>query len=253
MFDEVPDFAIRGERGVDLFQRRDDPAQKRAIYRCIATLGQAGLADHDPGARRDPARLIALAEGLANAPLAAPVSLVDATTWGGLSRPGASLAVFLHLDFLRAWQVAELAAARFEEACARDPASQIADPARLAGAVGALYDFNRLGRADRLARLLLGPLAMRTAAPGFRDDGPGNTGYALRMLGDLALRNDQPALALRCFETAIGAGDNSHRRRRAIEAARAADDAEALARHRAAYASRWPLPPDLAAPPPGPA
>lgn len=249
MFDEVPEFAIRGERGIDLFQRLDDPAQKRAGYRCIATLGQDGLADHDPGARRDPSRLIALAEGLENTPLGAPVSLVDAAGWAALSRPGASLAVFLHLDFLRAWQVAELSAARFEDACARDPAPQIADPARLAGAVAALYDFNRLGRADRLARLLLGPMAMRISAPGFRDDGPGNTGYALRMLGDLALRNADPALALRCFETAIGAGDNSHRRRRAIEAARAAADAEALARHRTAYASRWPLPPDLAEPP----
>jgi hypothetical protein len=62
------------------------------------------------------------------------------------------------------------------------------------------------------------------------------------------VRKGEASLALTCFETAIAAGDNPFRRRRAIEAAVAAADTAAAQRHRAAFAARWTLPDDLKGP-----
>jgi len=248
MFDELPEFAVQGERGIDLFVRLDDPGQRRAQFRCIATLveGPAGLIDHAPDERRDLAALTALAQRLASDPLAQPLSLTDATGWQGLTALNDPIRAFLLLDFLRAWLVADLAASRFQAALGASAQSLTLEPGKLAGAIAPLFDFNRLTRAQAVAGLLLPLLEPRIASPGFRDDGSGSIGYALRMLGDLCLRAANPALALRCFEAAVGAGDNPFRRRRAIEAARVAANREAATRHRSAYAARWRLPNDLA-------
>ncbi|MFN4099678.1 MAG: hypothetical protein ACK4GT_07870 [Pararhodobacter sp.] len=245
--DDLPDIALRGETGIDLFRRLDDEGQRRARFRCLATLDPGGsLILHAPEARPDPARLTALAQALAGDPLTRPLSLTEPASWPTAADGGDPIRLFLYLEFLRAWQVADLAGARLESQLARSGAAALPEePGRLAGAVAPVFDFNRIARGVRLAQAIVPLLAARIALPGFRDDRHGGTGYALRMLGDLCLRAAEPALALRCFETAVAAGDNPFRRRKAIEAARAAGDAEAAARHRAGYAARWTLPADL--------
>lgn len=248
---DMPVFAVRGEAGTDLFRRVEDAGTGRARFQCLATLDDAGqLHAHLPEARAQQEALRACALGLDELPLARPLSLADARDWAG--RAGTQpLALFLHLEFFRAWQVSDLAAARFEARLAAEPDWLPEDPGLLVGAVAPLLSFNRIGRGRALAALAQPRLARRIAAPGFRETGAGNFGYALRMLGDLCLRGADAARALACFETCCATGDNPFRRRRAIEAARAAADAEALARNRAAFSARWPLPADLAETPPG--
>lgn len=244
MFDDLPEIALVGERGIDIFLRRDDAGQRRARFSCIATVAEGRVQDHDPGAHRDPARLQALAQRLSGDPLLAPLSLADPGSWPPI-RGSDPIRVFLYLDFLRAWQVAEVAADRLQRQLAADPATLPLEPGKLAGAVAPLFDFNRLARAIELARLALPVLDRRLADSAHADDKTGTTGFALRMLGDLCLRGGAAALALTCFETAIATGDNPHRRRRAIEAANALGDIDAAGRHRAAFAVRWTLPDDL--------
>lgn len=245
MFDDLPEFAIKGECGIDIFVRLDTPGERRSRFRCVATVSGARVIDYAPEDRRDPAALLALSRGLADDPLGRPLSLADAGTWPLAGTGGDPIKVFLHLDFFRAWHVAEIAAERLQRQVAADPSALPLEPGRLAGTVAPLMDFNRLDRGTALARLALPVLQRRLAAPGFADDAGGGTGYTLRMLGDLCLRRGEAALALTCFETAISAGDNPFRRRRAIEAAVALSDGDAAERHRAAYAERWPLPADL--------
>ena len=134
MFDDLPDFAIRGECGTDIFQRLDDPGQRRVRFRCVATVAEGQVIDHDPGARRDPARLRALAEGLALDPLARSLSLADPATWPLAARDGDPIRLFLHLDFLRAWQVADLAIDRLIRQIAADPSALPLEPGKLSGA-----------------------------------------------------------------------------------------------------------------------
>jgi hypothetical protein len=248
MFDDLPDFALRGECGTDIFQRLGDEGQRRARFRCVATVADGRVIDHLPEDRRDPARLLALAARIEGDPLSRPLSLTDPQGWPLAARDGDPIRLFLHLEFLRAWQVADLAADRLIRQVTADPSALPQEPGKLSGAVAPLMEFNRLSRAVDLARLAVPVLARRLAAPGFADDKGGNTGFALRMLGDLCLRRAEAALALTCFETAVAAGDNPFRRRRAIEAAVAAGDAEAADRHRTAFAARWRLPDDLKGP-----
>ncbi|MCA0204896.1 MAG: hypothetical protein LCH92_11180 [Proteobacteria bacterium] len=244
--DELPEFAVRGEAGIDLFERLPMDGQRRSRFRCLATLtGDGTLIDHSGKAQPQAARLIALAEGIAADPVLAPMSLGDASAWPRAAAGGDPLRLFLYLDFFRAWQVADLAGARLEAQLARESGALPVDPGQLAGAIGPVFDFNRLTRGRALARALVPRLRPLLAQPGGEGRHEG-IGFALRMLGDLCLRAGAPAEALTCFDTAVAAGDNPFRRRKAIEAARAAGDAEALARHRAGYAVRWKLPADLA-------
>ena len=242
---EIPEFPVRGETGIDLFQRLEDPSQRRARFRCVATVQGDTVIDHQPEARRPAERLRALAGTL---PVALPaLSLADSRDWAGLAQATPDpLALFLYLEFLRAWQVVEFAARRFDRQLDQAPGTLPDAPGALAGAVAPLFDMNRTGRGMALARRLVPLLRQAVATPGYRDDRAGGTGYALRMLGDLSLRGGDPQLALACFETAVDAGDNPFRRRKAIEAARIAGDDAAEDRHRTAYAARWRLPPDLA-------
>lgn len=252
MFDPDPsDLAVRGERGIDLFQRLGDVSQKRARYRCIGTVSEGAtprLSDFEPQARRDPQVLIGRAQTALQDPvLAASMALGDTTTWPSARDAADPVALFLQLDFFRAWQVADLAIRRLHDQLTQDADSLPIEPNRVAGAIVPLFDFNRLSRGLALAALIEPVLRRRTAQPGFRDDPASSTGYALRMLGDLCLRAGDPARAYACFDTAIGAGDNPYRRRKAIEAAHLAGDHAALGSQIAAFRRQWVLPADLAA------
>ncbi|WP_370208093.1 hypothetical protein [Pararhodobacter marinus] len=247
MFDDDPtELGVRGETGIDLFTRISDPNHRRARFRCIAILSDDGRFEPlDPAAGKQEQALTALAQGIGALTCAAPFSLTDPQGWPRAAA-GDPLRLFLYTEFFRAWQVADLAATRFEARLTRDPESLPPEPGTLASSVAPVLDFNRIALGMSIARLCQPVLATRVQSPAFRDDSHGGTGYALRMLGDLCLRGGDPALALSCFETSVAAGDNPFRRRKAIEAARLARDRAAIERHRAAYQLRWQLPADLA-------
>ena len=231
MFDtEQTDFAVAGDRGFDLFTRVHDSGQKRAQFRCFAMVSGSDrrITGFEPLARRDPDTLLGLVDAAQGDPLLnCKLALGDTRGWPCAEAGQSPLRLLLYLDFFRAWQVADMAAAR------------LAAQMRTA--------FNRLDRGVGLARLMEPILRRRIETPGFADDPPGSTGYALRMLGDLCLRAGEPAQALACFETAVAAGDNPHRRRKAIEAAHAAGLQDRVQAHAAAYAPHGRLPDDLAA------
>ncbi|MGY6548629.1 MAG: hypothetical protein ACXIU7_06445 [Roseinatronobacter sp.] len=106
-----------------------------------------------------------------------------------------------------------------------------------------LLDFNQIHRAAPILRGLVPELLARAARG--QEDRWQNTGFALRMCGDLRLRAGLPAPALECYEAALVLGDNAHRRGLAIRAAHAAQDHAALGRHLAAFRADWCLPEDL--------
>ncbi len=234
--------ALRGERGVDLFTRSTDPGQNRARYRCIATWTGPGdgaaLHRHEPAPGHSAAALAqAAAAASADPVLQRRFSLTDPAGW-----PQADpLLLAPHVDFLRAWLVADGAAQRFL-ARLESAAGLPDEPGALAAAVAPLYDFNRLALAVQVAPRLLPLLRHQPPGPGAAN----GTAYALRMLGDLCSRAGEDALALACHEAAIALSDNPHRRRKAIEAALALGDRAARDRHLAAYRRRWTLPDDLA-------
>jgi len=252
MFDSDPiEFAIRGERGIDIFVRLDDASQKRARFRCIATITGTpetfDVADFEPHEGRDEKRLIALGNKfLGDQILAHPFALGDIATWPSVADADNPVAVFLHLEFFRAWQVADMASRRLLTALAQGSASLPMAQGQLAGAIAPVLDFNQVSRGVALTRLLAPMLQAMMTNPQYRDDPAGSTGFALRMLGDLCLRADEFAQALTCFELAVVAGDNPHRRRKVIEAAMAAGNHARADQHLKAYSARWHLPDDLA-------
>ena len=167
---EIPEFPVQGETGIDLFQRLEDPSQRRARFRCTATVRDGTVIDHQPERRRPAARLRALADSLPRA--LPPLSLTDSRTWADLTLAARDpLALFLYLEFFRAWQVAEIAARRFEAQLDRAPDTVPAAPGALTGAIAPLYDLNRTGRGMALTRRLLPLLSRVVSAPGFRDVG----------------------------------------------------------------------------------
>lgn len=242
-FDEaLPDLAVGGETGIDVFERLPGADRRPGRFRCLGTVAagggpEAAVAIHEPGPGVEPARLRRAAAALAAAPaLSRPFSLADATGFPAPAAAGEPLALFLRLDFLRARQLADLGLDRLEAGLAAGPGAAFDRPGAFPALVAQAYDFNRIARGTALARLVLPHLPPPAAC----DDG---IAFGLRMLGDLALRGGAAGLALACFEAALAIGDNPHRRARARAAAAALGDPAALARHA-------PPPPRAPAPPP---
>lgn len=250
------EIVIRGERGLELFVCLDDAQQNRARFRCTAMMtgdaadqdGSEQFVDFEPHWQRNPERVVARMQAMADDPAATQgFSWLESPLWPRASAARDPLLVFVYTAFFRAWQVADLALHRLESQLGADLGALPLEPARIAAAVAPAFDFNRLAHGVALARTIEPILRARIAQPAFRDDKAGATGYALRMLGDLCLRAGNAEQALTCYETAIAAGDNPYRRRKAIEAAQASGDPARVAAHLQAYGARWPLPEDLAA------
>lgn len=270
---DIADFAVRGERGVDIFRRRQDPSSRRARFVCIATAidappagaappqalppppGQekpaAGrlLLCHEPGARKDAASLWeAVLRFEAQPALHQPFSLGDAQGYPGTEGLRAPLDLFLYIEFFRERQLAAHSLdgfARALDADARAPAGL--DPGELAATLRLTLDYNMIARGAVLWPRIQPLLAARASVRDLPGELQESTGYALRLLGDLRLRAGAAEDALGAFETALKLGDNPFRRRRAIEAAAAARQPDACRRHLAAHVALAPLPADLQA------
>lgn len=253
----IADFAVQGETGIDVFRRIDEAAQRRSRFECLATVVATAADDaaprviaHGPPARRDPDAMLATVTRFRACTIAPHrMALGDARSFPDTGFAEDPLAVFVYLDFLRAWMTADMAVQRFEEetlrADAPDPAR--ADPARTAAVLRLLLDFNRVARGVALCEPVLPALIRAAEAPRAAADRRADVrAYGLRLAGDLLLRAGQGARALRAFEAALSLGDNRFRRRRAIEAARAAADHDAMRHHLDLFARRWALPGDLA-------
>lgn len=270
---DIDDFAVRGERGVDLFRRRQDPASRRARFVCIATAisapppGQkpppqampappaqeaaAGrlLMCHEPAARAIAAELWqAVARLDAQPALHHPFSLGDATGYPGTEGLHAAHELFVYVEFFRERQLAAHSLDAFATMLNTAPptVAQL-DPGELAGTLRQALDYNMIARGSALWPRLQPLLAARAAVQGLPQELSESTGYALRLMGDLRLRAGAAAEALDAFETALQLGDNPFRRRRAIEAALAAGRADTASRHIAAYGAHGALPDDLLA------
>ena len=248
----IAEFAIRGEGGIDLFRRVDEPEKRRHRFECIASLpwsDDSNLPRDDAGAvfhiRPNPHLRAALRAALArlqdHEARMQPLRLGDLRSFPGAAAAGFDS--FVYLDFLRAWLVADMTIARTESALA---AGEMPDHATLSTALRLLLDFNRLGRGRALCNAVLPGLIGQVTPRAARSDRHANLAYALRLAGDLLLRAGDPARALDAHEAAVTMGENRFRRRRAIAAALAAGDGPALERHLALFARRWPLPADLA-------
>lgn len=247
----VSELAVRGENGIDLFARIEDRASGRVRYRCVATWtgpgAHASLHIHEPAPGRSAQALVQIALAAAGDPaLVCRFSLFDPAGWPEAGTGEDPMRLFLHHEFFRAWQVADMAARRFLARIDAIPDALAAEPDKLTVSVAPLYDFNRLTLGVRAARQVQPVLLERIASDRLPGGASESIGYALRMLGDLCGRAGQHELSLACHETAIRAGDNPFRRRRAIEAAQALGDGPARDAHLAAFQERWALPADLA-------
>lgn len=256
----LPEFAVAGDRGIDLFRRHDDPSQKRVHFECLACWRPDGNGDsggdsggdgnwqiYQPGpsllARAD----AALARFRANAALHDEFALADAARYPRADNPQARLEILQYLEFLRIRLVAGITLSLFEEKFARDPALTLRHHGETTTALKLLLDFNLTNRAGLLLEPVAARLVARVNAPGFVESRDQMTGFSLRLLGDLHLRRDEPGAAFTCFEAALSAGDNPFRRRKAIEAAKAAGDREGALRHLRPLMRDGTPPPDLAA------
>ena len=251
---DLPELAFAGDRGIDLFRRVEDASQRRVQYECIATAYPAPpesaprLEVFIPPACRQPVRLWQAVARYQNAAgLHAPFAFGHPSGYPSMRDPATRLALFQCLEFFRTRMVADLTIASYEERLAADPVQAVRHYSETAGALKQLLDYNMLTRA-RPVRAAVAPLLIaRVRAPGCVEDGDHATGVALRLLGELCLRDGAPAEALACFDACVAAADNPFRRRKAITAAQAAGDTEACLAHIDAFARSGPVPADLAA------
>ena len=248
----IADFAVQGETGIDVFRRMEEPAQRRSRFECLATVQDGRAEDdpprvlaHGPQARRDPDAMLTTVDRFRACTIAPHrMALGDARSFPDIGFAEDPWAVFVYLDFLRAWMRADMAVQRFEDETLRTDAP---DPAQTAAVLRLLLDFNRVTRGVALSEAVLPALIRTSEAPRAAADRRADVrAYGLRLAGDLLMRAGQGARALRAFEAALRLGENRFRRRRAIEAARAAADTDAMCRHLGLFARRWALPGDLA-------
>lgn len=237
------EFALSGERGLDVFRRVEDESHRRHRYECIATVNLDGdvIRCFSPHARKHPERMRSAARAYAESGfLSRPMSLGDPSSYPDASMAARPFELFLYLDFFRAWLVGEHEIARVEKSLISGAALR---PPEISGVLRLLLDFNRLTRAERIINTLWPMLS--EAASLKAEDKWENTGYALRMLGDLQRRCGRPERALAAYELSLTLGMNAHRCGLAIEAAHEAGKNEAVLRHLGAYEARWPLPESL--------
>jgi len=240
----VAEFAVAGDHGKDVFRRVDDTNQRRYRYECIATVLEpcGTIRSYSEHARKHPDKVQAAVARFHQSPfLKHPVTLGDPASYPKATEINRPLDLFLYLDFFRMWQIAEQEISRMADLATSGTSCtgpEISSVLRL------LLDFNQIRRAQPLIAAFI-PGLKAIAATG-NDDKWQNTGFSLRMIGDLQIRAGQPADALATYEQAIALGDNPHRRGLAIRAAHAAQQAHATIAHLAAYESRWPLPELLA-------
>ncbi|WP_071795815.1 hypothetical protein [Natronohydrobacter thiooxidans] len=245
MISAVAEFAVAGDIGLDVFRRVDDRNQRRYRYECIATV--SGPSDrmiaHLDHASKHPERVQAAIERYRGTGfLQQGFALGQPASYPRAGGAGSPLTVFLYLDFFRMWQIAEQEIARMTALV--PPDGGYSGP-EISNVLKLLLDFNRLRSAEPLIAAFL-PQLLDMAARG-KDDKWENAAYALRMIGDLQMRNGQPAAALAAYEGSLTLGDNPHRRGLAIRAAHAAGDTGATSRHLEAYVSKWRLPEALQA------
>ena len=239
---ELPEFAVRGEQGLDIFWRVDAPHDRSYRYECVATVlidgPSAELVSHHDHARNHPDRMLAAAQRLQESPaLLAEFALADALAFPRAPDRRAQLDVFLYLDFLRCWQIADLEIARMTEALQGKATIR---PSEISRFLRLVLDYNQVQRCEDCLRKLA-PYLIGRSAEGL-DDRWQNAAYSLRMMGDLHMRAGRAKAALASYEAALALGDNPHRRELAIRAADAATDRAALANHLACYEQKWALP-----------
>ncbi|TVS05897.1 MAG: hypothetical protein EA407_01320 [Rhodobacteraceae bacterium] len=240
----LDEFALSGERGIDVFRRVEDENHRRHRYECLSTV----IPDSDevrcfaPYARKFPERMRAAAHAyLESRFLAQRMAFGDPSTYPDSGVSERPIELFLYLDFFRSWQVGEQEIARVERALQQGTSLR---PPEVSGVLRLLLDFNRLRRAAPIMNALW-PMLNEAASLGAEDQWQ-NTGFALRMLGDLQRRSGRPERALAAYELSLALGVNAHRCGLAIEAAHEAGDRDAVKRHLATYEERWPLPEQLA-------
>jgi len=240
----VAEFAVAGDLGTDVFRRVDDANQRRYRYECIATvLERCGtVSAYNDHARKHPDKVQAAVARFHQTPfLQRAVILGDPASYPKAAEINRPLDLFLYLDFFRMWQIAEQEINRMSELAQSGTSGTSPE---ISSVLRLMLDFNQIRRAHPLIAAFM-PALKAIAATG-KDDKWQNTGFSLRMIGDLQFRAGQPADALATYEQAILLGDNPYRRGLAIRAAHAAQQPHATIAHLAAYESRWPLPEPLA-------
>ena len=241
---DISEFATRGERGLDVFRRVEEQAQRRYRYSCIATVNPdtGAVAAYAPVAQKHPDRMRAAADRLAgSALLAHRFSLGNPQDYPVADMSGDPLQLFVYLDFCRLWQLGEQEFARIVTAL--DAGAALTSP-EISNVLRLALDFNRIARVEPIIDQVLPRLMQIVRRQS--DDNWQNAAYSLRMIGDLRLRADRPRDALAAYEAALALGKNPHRMGLAIQAAHAAQDWNAVKRHLRAFEARWPLPETLA-------
>ncbi len=239
----LSEFAVSGEQGLDVFWRVEEANQRRYRYECIANVSADGatIRAYHPHAERHEDKMRAAVERLQDAAcLDQPIRLGDASSFPDAQQAGPGLTLFQYLDFLRMWQIAERELHRVSGLA--ETGAEISGP-EISAALRLALDFNRMRRAAPLVRSFM-PLLMDVVRNG-EDDRWQNAGFALRMVGDIHMRSDDPTAALAAYEASLALGDNAFRRGLAIRAAHAAQDRSATLQHIAQYRSRWELPAPL--------